>query len=114
MQDIKKLTLVLMQSLYLNVKDGTRIYLNAVMLQNVMSKTHLVLIFDVHKFLLCLFVICINLQLFDLRQICDPFTAHMICYPVCKKRVPVKQKSSLGDTVCLIVELLRHHLVEIL
>ena len=34
-------------------------------------------------------------------------------YPVCKQRVSMKKESSLGDTVRLIVELLRHHLVEV-
>ena len=37
----------------------------------------------------------------------------MVCNPVCKKLVSVKKESSLCDTVCLIVEFLRHHLVEI-
>ena len=52
MQDIQKLTLILMQSLYLYIKDGAGINLDTIVLQNVLRKTYLVLIFDIHKFLL--------------------------------------------------------------
>ena len=34
--------------------------------------------------------------------------------PFCKKRVTMKQETSLGNTIGLVVEFLRHHLVEIL
>ena len=103
-----------MQSLNLYIKDGPRVNLNAVVLQNVFCKTHLILVFDVHELLLCLLIVGINLQLVDLRKVCNPFTAHMCSYPVCKERVAVKEETSLGDTVCLVVELLGHHLIEVL
>ena len=114
MQDVKQLTLIFMQSLNLYIKDGTGIHLNAVVLQNIFRKTYLVLVLNIHKFLLCLLIIRIYLQFVDLRKVCDPVTAHMCGYPVCKKRVPMKKETSLGDAVCLIIELLRHHLIEIL
>ena len=38
----------------------------------------------------------------------------MVCYPVSQERVAVKKESSLCDTVGLVVELLGHHLVEVL
>ena len=37
----------------------------------------------------------------------------MIRYPLCKQRIPMEQESSLCDAVRLIVELFRHHFIEI-
>ena len=113
MQDVQKLTFVLMKSLNLYIEDRTWIYLYSVVLQDIFCQTNFVLVFDVHEFLLCFFIININFQFADLRQICDPFRSDMICYPVCKKLVSVKQETSLCDTVCLVVEFLRHHFIEI-
>ena len=113
MKDVQKLTFVLMKSLNLNIKDRTWIYFYSVVLKDVFCQTNFVLIFDIHEFLLCFFIIHINLQLADLRKICDPFRSDVIGYPVCKKLVSVKQETSLCDTVCLVVEFLRHHFVEI-
>ena len=39
--------------------------------------------------------------------------ANVGSYPVCQQRVSVKKESSLGDTVRLVIEFLRHHLIEI-
>src|SRR5699024_2254637 len=65
------------------------------------------------ELLLCLTVIGIGSQLFDLRKVGDPAFAHMLGYPVCQQRVSVKKETSLGDTVGLVVELLRHHLIKV-
>ena len=103
-----------MQTFYLYIENGTGIDLDAVVLQNVLRQTHLVLVLDVHKLLLRLLIVGINFQLIDLRQIRNPVIAHMVGHPVRKERVRVKQETSLGNAVCLIVEFLGHHLVEIL
>ena len=113
MKDIQKLTFVLMKSLNLNIKDRTRIYLYSIMFQNIFCQTYFVLIFDVHEFLLSFFIININFQFTDLRQICDPFRSDMISYPVCKKLISMKKETSLSNTVCFVVEFLRHHFIEI-
>ena len=114
MQNVHELTFVLVQTLNLYIEDRTRVYLNAVVLQNVFCKAHLVLIFDIHELLLCLLVIRINLQLGELCQVCHPSVSDMVCHPVCQQRVAVKQETSLCDTVRLVVEFVRIHLVEIL
>ena len=113
MKNVHKLAFVLMQTLYLNVKNRVRIYINAVMLFDVFCQANFIFIFDFHKFLLCLGVICQLSDLFDLRQIGDPAVSGVLGYPVSQERVSVKQETTLCDTIRLIVELLRHHLIEI-
>ena len=46
------------------------------------------------------------------RQVCDPVRSDMLCDPVCKEWICVEQETSLSDTVCLVVEFLRHHFIE--
>ena len=113
MQDVQQLALVLVQTLYLHVEDGTRIDLDAVLLLDVLRQTHLVAIFDVHELLLCLRIVGIDLEFFNVGQIGDPLVADVLSHPVCQQRVAVQQETALCDTVRLVVELLRHHLVEI-
>ena len=113
MEDVQELAFVLMKPLYLYIKNGPRVNINAVMLFDVFCKTQLVLVFNIHELLLCLRVVCVYLHLSNLGKICDPLVSDMVCYPVCKKRVCMEKESSLCDTVCLVVELLRHHLIEI-
>ena len=114
MKNIQKLTLVFVKSLYLHIKDGTGINLDAVMLGNILSQTDLVAVLDIHKLLLCLLVLRIDLHLCDVRQIGDPLVSDMLRHPVCKQWVAMQEESSLCDAVSLVVELLRHHFVEIL
>ena len=114
MKNIQKLTLIFVKSLNLYIKDGTRIYLYTVVLLDVFCKTNLVLILDVHELLTAQLIVCINTKLVDMCQICDPVITDLLSHPIGKKRVAVKQESSLCDTVCLVVELLWHHQIEIL
>ena len=37
----------------------------------------------------------------------------MLCDPVCKEWICVEQETSLSDTVCLVIEFLRHHFIEV-
>ena len=69
--------------------------------------------FDIHKLLLSSFVICVNFQLRQFRQICDPAVPDMIGDPGSQQRVGMKEETSLGDTVCLVIEFFRVHLIEI-
>ena len=61
MQDVHQLALILVQSLNLNIKNRTRIYIDAVVLFDVFCQTYLVLVLDVHKLVLALLVIHIQL-----------------------------------------------------
>ena len=113
MQNVHQLTFVFMETFYLYIKDRIRIYFNTIVLQNVFCKTYFILVFDIHEFLLCFLIICINFQFGKLFKVCNPFISDMIGDPVCQKRVCMKQETSLCNTVCLIVEFLRIHFVEI-
>ena len=114
MKDIQKLPLVLVETLHLYIKDGSGIHFDIVVLQDILGKAHLVVILDIHELLLSLIVVRIDLQAGNLGQIRDPLAAAVIRHPISQKRIAVKQKSSLGDAVGLIVEALREHLVEVL
>ena len=113
MKDVHQLSLILMKPLHLHVKDGSGIYFNAVVLFDVFCQTEFILIFDIHKLLLRFFVVRVNLHLADLGKIRDPLVSDMVGNPVGQKRIAVKQESSLGNPVRLVVELPGHHLIEV-
>ena len=113
MEDVHALTLVLMETFYLHIEDGTRIHVDAVVLLDILGKAQLVMVLDVHELLLASCIVCVDGQLLNMGQITDPLVADLIRHPVCKKRVSMKEEPSLGNAVCLVVELLRHHLIEV-
>ena len=113
-KDIEQLSLVLVKPLDLHVKYGIRINRDAIMLLDIFCQTHFVLALDLHKFFLRCRIVRIFCDAVDHRQIHDPVLAHLLCHPVCKQRVGMKQETPLCDTVCLVVELPREHLVEVL
>ena len=47
MQNVQKLALVLMETFYLHIKNGTGIYLNAVMLADILCQTQFILVFNI-------------------------------------------------------------------
>lgn len=47
------------------------------------------------------------------QQICNPVWSDVVCNPCSKILISMKKETSLGDTVCLVVKFLRHHLIEI-
>ena len=114
MKYVEKLSLILMKSLYLNIEYRTRVYVNTIVLLYVLSKTNLVAVLYLHKLALAQLVICVHLKLAYLRKVCNPVISNLLGNPVSKKRVAVKEETSLCYTIGLIVELLRHHLIEIL
>ena len=114
MHDIEQLSLVLMQTLYLYIKDKVRAEFDMVMLLDILDQTELVLILDLAELFACLGILCQRGNALDLGQIGDPgIGAQLLCYPVSQKRIAVQEESSLGDAVCLVIELLRHHLIEV-
>ena len=114
MHNIQQLTFVFVETFYLYVKDRSWIYFDSVVLQNIFCQTLFVLILNIHEFLTSLRIIGQRLQSTHQRQVCDPVLgSKLFGYPVSKKRVTMHQETSLRDTICLVVELLWHHLVEI-
>ena len=113
-QDIQELSLVLMQTLDLNVEDRVRIDIHAVMLVDIVRKALLVAQLNAHELLLRLLVVDEETKLRNLGEICDPLLADLVGDPGSKLRIAVEQESSLCDTIRLIAEFLRHHVIEIL
>ena len=84
------------------------------MLLDVFCQTYLILVLNLHKLFLGSLVISQICQFFKLRQICYPFPARMPCTPVCQQRIAMSQKSTLGNSVCLIIEFFREKLIKVL
>ena len=112
MQNVQQLPFVFMQPLDLYIENGIRVYLYAGCFQNVFCQPDFVFPFDPQDLLLFGLFIGSRCQFFDFLQIGDPGFADMFGDPVGQQRIAVQQESSLGDTVGLIAELLRHHLIE--
>ena len=113
MKNVHELSLVLVQSLDLHVKDGIRVYGHIVVLFDIFCQTHLVLALDLHELFLCHRIIDILHQPFDHRKVYNPVLSYLLSHPVREQRIAVKQETSLCDAVCLVVELLREHLVKV-
>ena len=114
MKDIEKLPLVFVKPLYLHIKNRSRVNNDSIIVKDILCKTLFISELNVHELFLRLLIIGINLYSLNLRKIGYPFRSDMLCYPVCKKRICMKQETSLGYAVRFVVEFLRHHLVEIM
>ena len=78
MKDVEKLSLVFVETLYLYIKDGAGIHIDAVVLLDVFCQTNLVLILNIHELLLTFLIVSINRQLLDMGQVGDPLIANLI------------------------------------
>ena len=81
MQDVHQLSLIFMETLYLHIEDGPGIHVDAVVLLDVFCQADLVLILDVHELSLALLIVCVNGQLFNMGQVCDPLVSDLIGHP---------------------------------
>ena len=113
MEDVHQLALIFVKPLDLHVENGARVHVNTVVLFDVPGEAQLVLVLDVHELKLALLILCKELQLLDMGKVGNPFITYLGSDPVRQKGVAVKQEPSLGYAVCLVVELLRHHLIEV-
>ena len=102
-----------MQTLYLYIENRIWIYIDTIVLFDIFCKTHFVLMLDFHKLFLCLWILCQRNQSGNLWQIGNPLFSNMFGYPVGKQWVRMCKETSLCNTVCLIVEFLREHFIEI-
>ena len=114
MQDIKQLSLIFMKSLNLNIKYRIRINIYSIILLDVFSKTKFILVLNIHKLLLILLIVHKCFQFAYLFEVRNPFFTYLGIKPLCKKRITMSKESSLSNTICLIVELLWIHFIEIL
>ena len=102
-----------MESLNLDIEDGYRIYINALLLLKVCSKGLLLVILD------CLHpgkessITLVLKKLLKLERILLVSASDCLCDKAVKLLVTAHKPSSEGNTVCLIVELLRINLIEV-
>ena len=112
-KSIHLLSLVLVKSLYLNIKDRFRVNLYTFMLLKVSCKffflAHLKSLELIKNFL----VIDVVKELFKLISILLESITDCLRKEISKWMVAGKEPSTEGDSVCLIVEFLRIELVEI-
>ena len=113
MKDVQQLPLVLVQTLHLHIENGSGVHIDAVVFFDIFRQPKLVLVLDIHELLLAFLVVRVYFQLLYMGQVGDPFVTDLISHPLSQQGVAVQQEAALGDTVGLIVELLRHHLVEV-
>ena len=114
MENVHQLSLVLVETLHLHVEDGIGIHFQPIVLLDIFCQAELVLVLDLHELLLGFLILRQLLQSCNLGQIRDPAVAYILRNPLCQKGIPVKQETSLGDAVGLVVEALGEHLVEVL
>ncbi len=112
--DVEQLSLVLVETLHLDVEDRVRVDFNAVVLENVLGQALLVPVLDLHELLLRLLVVGVGLQLLELGKMRDPAVADPLRDPLRELGIAVQEEAPLRNAVRLVVELLRHHLVEVL
>ena len=84
------------------------------MLKDISRKSLLVLELDIHELFLSLLIVRKVFQLGHLRKIDDPLVSDLLGDPFRQKRICMHKESSLSNTVGLVIELLGHHLIEIL
>ena len=113
MQDIQQLSLVFMQSFYLNIEDGIRVHVDAFCFFDIVCQSDLVISLDRHETFTEGCIICIRDQFLQLIQICNPILTDFFTDQVSQFSVGVYQPSSLGDPVCFIVEFFRIQFIEI-
>ena len=113
MQDIEKLSLILVQTLDLYIKNRIRIDFDVVMFQNISGEAFLVGALDRGKLLPLILVIDKRVKFLHLRKICHPLRSDQTAHPCCQALIAVEQETPLGDTVGLVVELIRLQIIEI-
>ena len=107
------LTLVLMESLNLYIKDRILIYVNVLCLLKVILENDLVLFLDIHDLAKdCIIIIELS-EVIQFLCILLVSVTDELCDICCKLLVAVEEPSSECDTICLVVELLRINLVEV-
>ena len=61
MQDVQELALVLMETFYLHIEDGSRINVDPIVLLDIFRQPHFILVLDLHKLTSRVFIIYIGL-----------------------------------------------------
>jgi len=110
---IKKLSLILVKPLDLDIENGVIVDLDTLGSEKILFQNLLVGMFDSLNLMESFLVIYKFSQFFKLRRIQLVAAADPRCDPVGQKMVAVKEPPPEGDAVGLVVELLRVDLIEL-
>ena len=113
MENVEQLAFVLVNPLDLHIEHGLRIEINTAVGLDQLSQTQLVFIFDLLPALLESPIPGQLFELLQLHQIDHPSVADAVADQPTQPLVAPSQPAALGDTVGLVVELLRPQLVKI-
>ena len=111
-QSVHLLTLVLMKTFYLNVKDGILIHMKILCLIEITFQRSLVVLFDLFQPLQHLCVILILQKLLKLHRIFLISTSDQALDVVCQLMIAVDQPAAESNSVGLVVELLRIDIIK--
>ena len=112
-QSVHLLAFVLMETFYLNIEDRVLVQIHVLGLFHELLKLQFFLHFNLSQFLQYFFVILISQQLFQLICILLESRSYERLDISGQFPVAVEQPAAESNTVCLVVELLRINLIEI-
>ena len=111
-ESVKKLSLVFVKTLNLNIKDCVRIYIITVHLLDVFSKLNFLLLLNCIELVDCSCVVYRLVKLWNKWKVCKPFVrTNLVCNHCCKLRVAKTKPTALCNTVCLVLESFRIYLI---
>ena len=110
---IELLAFVLVQTLHLDVKDRIRAYFNILRLFQVSAQRLFIFMLDLEQLFKHCVIIFIFKKLLKLRGVLLVSLADQAVDILCQERIAVDEPAAECDAVCLVVELLRIDLVEV-
>ena len=114
MQHVQQLTFVFMQTLYLNIKDGIGVDVDAFCFFDILRQCNFICFLDFHETTAEVFIFCVRQEFFQFCQFCNPAIANGFRDEPCQTMVGMEEPSSLGDTICFIIEFFRIQFIEVL
>ena len=105
------LSLVFVETLYLNVENAVGIKNNASLILNVFSEMLFISLFNVHKLRKNIFVVLKLSELFKLCAVLDKFSSDSFAEKLCKSGIGLIKPSSVSDAVGNVLEFFRSILV---
>ena len=112
-QRVQLLAFVLVETLYLDIKDRIRAHFQPLCLAQVSAEIFFILMFDLKQFVENFVVIFVCKKFFELCGVFFPAFPDRLIKQCCQTRVAVDEPAAECDAVCLIVELLRINLEEV-
>ena len=106
-EGVQLLALILMETFDLDIKDGIRADFQLLCFFQVCAQSLLVFLLDFQKLFEYLFVLLVREQLFQLGRVLFVAFPDSFIQKFCQERIAVEKPAAEGDSVRLVVELLR-------